>query len=275
MRLFFDKSYKSAKILTFIYLNTISQTLFVGKVCFDLETATSTNVYAQTLLSQKKILDGTLIFARQQTAGKGQLSNTWEAEPFQNITLSIVFYPTFLKVQHHFLLNQAIALGVHDFVQNYVKKQVKIKWSNDIYVQDKKIAGILIQNSLQGEMLQHSIVGIGININQSIFLSDAPNPTSLTIETKEYFKIEDCIAHLCQCLEQRYLQLRQQNFEKLRLDYLNSLYLRGEWRNYEKTATNERFLGCIEGVKDTGHLFMRTNKGVEVFDLKEIKFLRK
>jgi BirA family biotin operon repressor/biotin-[acetyl-CoA-carboxylase] ligase len=275
LELFFDKSYKSAKILTFIDLNTITQTLFVGKVCFDLETATSTNTYAQTLLAQKKILDGTLIFARHQTAGKGQLSNIWESEANQNITLSVVFYPTFLKIQNHFLLNQAIALGVHDFVQFYVKKQTKIKWSNDIYVQDKKIAGILIQNSLQGETLQHSIVGIGININQSVFLSNAPNPTSLTIETKEYFKIEDCIEYLAQCLEQRYLQLRQQNFEKLRLDYLNSLYLRGEWRNYEKTATGECFLGCIEGVKDTGHLIMQTIKGLEIFDLKEIKFLQK
>jgi BirA family biotin operon repressor/biotin-[acetyl-CoA-carboxylase] ligase len=273
LRLFFDKSYKSAKILTFIYLNTILQTLFVGKNCFDLETVPSTNVFALSLLAQKKIAEGTIVIARSQTAGKGQLTNVWESEPNKNITLSVVFYPSFLQISNHFLLNQAIALGVHDFIQIYVKKQIKIKWSNDIYIENKKVAGILIQNSLQGNTLQHSVVGIGININQTIFLSDAPNPTSLTNETGEYFNLDAAISFLCKCLEERYLQLRQQKFQQLRIDYANALYQRDEWRNYERVATQERFLGKIEGVKETGHLILQTIKGLEIFDLKEIKFL--
>ncbi len=224
------------------------------------------------LLSQKKQIEGTIIVAKSQSAGRGQLNNKWESEPNKNISLTAIFYPTFLSVANHFLLNQAMALGVYDFIQFYVKKQVKIKWSNDIYVENKKIAGILIQNSLQGATLQHSVVGIGININQILFQSDAPNPTSFAMEMGEVFDLEKLIEKLCKCLENRYLQLRNQHFLQLKLDYAKVLFRRDEWHKYERCADGEHFLGKIEGVKDSGHLIMQTNRGFELFDLIEIKF---
>jgi BirA family biotin operon repressor/biotin-[acetyl-CoA-carboxylase] ligase len=253
-------------------LNTISNTLFVGKVFFNFEELPSTNLYALELLSQKKPIEGTVVAAKSQSDGRGQLNNRWESEPNQNIAMSAIFYPSFLSVANHFLLNQAMALGVHDFIQFYVKKQVKIKWSNDIYVENKKIAGILIQNSLQGSTLQHSVVGIGININQLLFQSDAPNPTSFALEMGELYELEKLIEFLCKCLENRYLQLRNQQFHALRLDYAKVLFRSNEWHKYEHCSTGEYFLGKIEGVKDSGHLIMQTNRGFELFDLKEIKF---
>lgn len=253
-------------------MNTITSTLFIGKINFNFDSLPSTNLYALELLSQKKPLEGTTVTAKNQFDGKGQLNNKWESEPYKNITMSVIFYPSFLSVSNFFLLNQAIALGVHDFIQNHVKKQVKIKWSNDIYVDSKKIAGILIQNNLQGTLINSCVVGIGLNVNQELFLSDAPNPTSLILQTGKQFDLEILMEDLCKCLENRYLQLRQQNFATLRNDYANVLYQRDEWCNYIRTVSGERFLGRIEGVKDSGQLIMQTNRGLELFDFKEIKF---
>jgi BirA family transcriptional regulator, biotin operon repressor / biotin---[acetyl-CoA-carboxylase] ligase len=225
------------------------------------------------LLTQKRLSEGTVVVAKHQTAGRGQMTNIWESEPYQNITLSIVLYPSFLPIAQHFLLNQAVALAISDGVSQTLAKQSKIKWSNDIYVAQRKIAGILIQNSIQGSTIQHSIIGIGLNVNQTIFTSNAPNATSLTIEYGEYFNIDDIIALLCENIEKRYLQLRQQKFQLIRLDYVNVLYQREQWCHYERVSNQERFLGKIEGVKDDGHLIMQTNRGLELFSLKEIKFL--
>lgn len=249
-------------------------TLFIGKVYLEFDSLSSTNSYLAELLAQQKLAEGTVLIAKQQTAGRGQLQNVWESEAYQNITMSLVLYPTFLPIAQHFLLNQAIALAVYDTIQQILSKQVKIKWSNDIYVAQRKIAGILIQNNLQGNIIQQSIIGIGLNVNQQLFLSNAPNPTSLTIETGEYFNLDNLIAQLCKNLENRYLQLRQQKLQQIRQDYVNSLYQINEWHHYERTHNQEHFLGKIEGVKDDGHLIMQTNRGLELFNLKEIKFLR-
>lgn len=252
---------------------TTINTLFIGKVYLEFDSLPSTNSFLAELLSNQKLSEGSVIITKQQTAGKGQLQNSWESEAYQNITMSLVLYPTFLPIAQHFLLNQSIALGVYDTVQQTLSKQVKIKWSNDIYVEKRKVAGILIQNSIQGNKIQHSIIGIGLNVNQKQFFSNAPNPTSLTIESGEYFNLDNIIALLCKNIETRYLQLRQQKLQQIRLDYANALYQRDEWCHYERINNSEFFLGKIEGVKDDGHLIMQSNRGLELFDLKEIKFL--
>lgn len=254
-------------------MTTTINTLFIGKVYLEFDSLPSTNSYLAELLAQKKLPEGAVLIAKQQTAGKGQLQSSWESEAYQNITMSLVLYPSFLPISQHFLLNQAIALAVRDVVHQFCSKKTSVKWSNDIYVENRKIAGILIQNTLQGALIQHSIVGIGLNVNQKHFLSNAPNPTSLTIETGEYFNLFEIIAALCKNIENRYLQLRQQKLQQIRLDYVSALYQRDEWYKYECTDNQVQFLGRIEGVKDDGHLIMQTNRGIEIFNLKEIKFL--
>lgn len=254
-------------------MNTISNTLFVGKVFITLASVDSTNAYAHHLCATTSPIDGTAIFTTEQTQGRGQLNNKWESEPQQNIALSIIFKPDFLKIANHFLLNQAIALGVHDLISQYVKEDVKIKWSNDIYVGSNKIGGILIQNSIQGTNIQHSIVGIGLNINQTEFSTAVPNPTSLRLLTQKDYDLLEIVEQLCIYLENRYLQLKSGQHLLLKKDYADRLYLNGIWAKYLRTADNNLIIGKIEGVKESGELILRTNMGLEIFDFKEIKFL--
>lgn len=267
------KYYKTAKIRKYIDLNTINNTLFVGKVLYSFENLPSTNTFAADLLAQKKTIEGTVIVAGAQTDGRGQQQNKWESEPHKNIAMSAIFYPTFLPLQKYFLLNRAVALAVYDTVRQFVDKDVKIKWSNDIYIEDKKVAGILIQNTIQGNDIQSSIIGIGINVNQLIFKSDAPNPTSIALCRGNIIDLDLVLNTLCKCLENRYLQLRQGREDELRMDYSLKLYRRDAWFHYIRTANGEQFLGRIESVKDSGHLIMETMRGLEIFDLKEIKFV--
>ena len=161
-------------------------TLFVGKVIHHFEQLPSTNEYATDFITKNKPSEGTVISASNQTAGRGQHDSIWESTANQNLTLSIVFYPTFLLPKHQFWLSQAIALGVRDFIAMNTNKKVFIKWANDIYIEHKKVAGILIQNSISGTAIMNSTVGIGININQSEFgFEGNERATSLFLETQK------------------------------------------------------------------------------------------
>ena len=160
-------------------------TLFVGKVLVELPRLTSTNLYAQELLSKSKPSEGTVISTSDQYAGRGQIGSGWESEAHKNITLTFIFYPAFLPIRQQFQLTQAISLGVKDCIEHFVPKNVKIKWPNDIYINDKKTCGILIQNTLSGAQISSSIIGIGININQTHFQTNPPNPTSFKLEMEQ------------------------------------------------------------------------------------------
>jgi BirA family biotin operon repressor/biotin-[acetyl-CoA-carboxylase] ligase len=130
-------------------------------------------------LAAKKVLEeGTILLAEAQTAGRGQWGTNWEAEPGKNLTFSMIFYPEFLAVKNHFLLSESITLGVATVLSTFVQG-ISIKWPNDIYYKDRKLAGILIENEIMGHTISQSIAGIGINVNQDVFCSDAPNPVSL------------------------------------------------------------------------------------------------
>jgi len=122
---------------------------------------------------------GTVVMAREQTAGRGQRGNSWEAEPGSNITLSLLLRPEGLEPACQFVISQAVSLAIVDMLGHFVSEPVRIKWPNDIYVGDRKICGILIENTVTGSAIDRSIIGIGLNVNQMEFHSDAPNPVSL------------------------------------------------------------------------------------------------
>jgi BirA family biotin operon repressor/biotin-[acetyl-CoA-carboxylase] ligase len=246
--------------------------LFIGQHFDEHQKLASTNAYAQLLLSKSKPSEGTVISARNQTIGRGQIGSLWESEPDKNLNLSVILYPTFLPIQQQFQLNQAISLGVRDFVAKYVQKLVKIKWSNDIYVNDNKICGILIQNTLKGVQIQSSIVGLGININQTDFLSNPPNPTSFKLETQRDFDLSEMKRTLCECLEPRYFQLKNRRHDELYLEYLSQLY-RYQERALFQRPNGEAFMGMITGISDIGKLEIETSGKMEEFAIKEVKFL--
>src|SRR5215470_8992785 len=145
----------------------------------EIKITASTNLFLKELLNKHPLKEWTIIVAETQTAGRGQMGNYWESEPSKNITCSILIYPHFLSIKQQFLLSEIVAIGLKETLAKYVKQDITIKWPNDLYFEKRKLAGILIENELINQKFSCSIVGIGLNVNQQIFKSDAPNPVSL------------------------------------------------------------------------------------------------
>jgi BirA family transcriptional regulator, biotin operon repressor / biotin---[acetyl-CoA-carboxylase] ligase len=255
-------------------LDTIYNTLFIGKFHERHEQLASTNLYALELLSKSKPSEGMVVSVSRQYDGRGQIGSSWESEPQKNVTMSVILYPTWLALHQQFSFNQCISLAVRDFVQACLpQKKVEIKWSNDIYIEHRKVAGILIQNTLNGANFQASVVGIGLNVNQTIFLSNAPNPTSLALESGSEYPIEDCISTLCSSIEFYYLQLKSGNVKAIHEKYLSFLYQKNKKCLYERTADKSIFRGTIVGISSQGKLEIYHGEAIESFDVKEVRFL--
>jgi BirA family transcriptional regulator, biotin operon repressor / biotin---[acetyl-CoA-carboxylase] ligase len=255
-------------------LESIISTLFIGKVVYHFERLPSTNVFAQELVSKSKPPEGTAISASFQTAGRGQIGSQWESSAHENIIVSIILYPSFLQAGQQFELNRAVALAVRDTLQTYLPDPVMIKWPNDIYVNNKKICGILIQNTLQTNVIQSSIVGIGINVNQQAFSDQATKATSLILETNINHDLVPLQESLCQNIEFYYLQLKSNKFAALNETFLTHLYRFNAWHHYKHLEGNYVFKGKIIGVNKDGLLEMLLQDNeILHFDLKQIQFV--
>ena len=231
----------------------------------------STNTYATNLLKYKRPPEGTIISTKYQTAGRGHGANKWESKQGENLTISIVLYPVFLKANEQFLLSMAISLGIKDFLGLYTP-DISIKWPNDIYVSDDKIAGILIENSISGNNFDYCIAGIGININQEKFTKDAPNPISLVQITGRKHSLDDSLNLLCRHLDFRYNQLKEvKNRQNIKANYLNNLYHYQEFVQFRHE--NKKFTAKITGIDQSGRLIIRHKNGeTEKFGFHEVSF---
>ena len=165
---------------------------FIGKTHIIKATLESTNSFLKQIIHSKEVKNGTIVSTKHQTTGRGQRNNVWESERNKNILMSFVFFPNNIPAENQFIISKAVSLSILDLLLKY-KKNVKIKWPNDIYIDDKKIAGILIENSLRGSEISNSIIGIGLNINQTFFSNKLPNPTSLKLETNKNYKTEEIL----------------------------------------------------------------------------------
>lgn len=247
-------------------------TMFIGKNRIEVEKVDSTNSYVARLHEKIPLFEGTIVTAQYQEQGRGQRGTIWQSEPNKNLTLSLFLQPGFLPTAEQFILNKVISLGVMELISSLSDNDTKIKWPNDIYVGNKKIAGILIENSVSGLTLQYSIVGIGINVNQEKFSSDLSNPTSLKLVTGGEFDLERCLSQLCFYIEKRYLQLRTNRMKEIDTDYLKALYQLGEWKNY--THQNKTVIARISGLTKNGKLILHKRDGQELIcDLKEVEFI--
>ena len=253
------------------------RTLFTGQNFIHLKSVDSTNSYAAELLRQNKQQEGTIICSFNQIAGRGQRGNKWLSEPNKNATFSIVLYPSFLQPDKQFLLTKVVSLAMADLMTELLNiaansHVVKVKWPNDIYVDKKKIAGILIENTLSEGAIKSSIVGIGINVNQTQFEGDF-TATSLTNLTKVEYDLIQIVEKACEYIEARYLQLKAGKKQQIDAAYLNCLYQLGEKKKY--LLPDERIVdGQIEGVSAEGRLqLMIDGEGTKEFALKEIRFL--
>lgn len=197
----------------------------------------STNRYLQQLCQEQgkeQIAEFTTVCADYQTAGKGQRGNSWESSKGANLLFSFVCYPTFLPIRRQFVLSQLISLSIKETLDEYCN-DISIKWPNDIYWQEKKICGILIENDLEGSNIGKCICGIGLNINQECFLSDAPNPISLKMITGKVHEREIILKTILHRIEQNYQKLKNEpNYaSELSMSYAKSLFRREGMHRYQ------------------------------------------
>jgi BirA family biotin operon repressor/biotin-[acetyl-CoA-carboxylase] ligase len=246
-----------------------ANTLFIGKNLVFMPECHSTNTQALQLCQAPATPEGTLVITDKQTAGRGQMGNVWEAHAGQNLTFSVVLRPSFLRVQEQYYLNMAISLGLCDFLRGFLQTPVYIKWPNDMLVRDKKVCGILIENSIQGMSLTYSVVGIGLNVNQTSFSSS--RAASLQTFTGRTHTLQHILDDLLVSLEQQYLTLRQGRFLQLKQTYEQALFGLGENRRFK--ANEEEFEGVVHGVDEAGRLVLQTAAGAQAFGLKEIEFI--
>lgn len=246
------------------------KTLFVGKKLTYLPTCHSTNDIAAEIIQKGKIINGTVIVTAHQTGGKGQRGNLWESEPNDNLLMSIIIDSSFLDLKNQFYLSIITALAIHSTLESLHVENIKIKWPNDAYINEKKIGGILIESTLIGNRLSSSIIGIGINVNQKVFSSK--RATSILNQNFESKLTPSVILEkLCENFEKYYLELKNKNFQKINSAYLKNLL----WINEVKSFRDKKgiFFGKISGILPNGQLIVCTKNEEKYYDIKEIEFL--
>jgi BirA family biotin operon repressor/biotin-[acetyl-CoA-carboxylase] ligase len=223
------------------------------------------------MIKKIEVTEGTIVSTNYQSSGRGQGKNSWESEDNKNLLISILLYPTMIRPEDQFLLSMALSLGICDFIRRHTTG-ISIKWPNDIYVNNDKIAGILIENSVMGESIEHTIAGIGININQEIFLSDAPNPVSLARLTGKQYDLTESLKLLAADLDRRYKLLISENHGIIRNDYQSLLYRHNQWHEYRDREGC--FTGRILSVTESGRLCVeRESRAVNEYSFREIDFI--
>lgn len=232
------------------------------------QTLSTNAALRETLAANPDLPSGTVVYTHCQTAGRGQRGNSWEAEPGMNVTMSMLLRPGALEAREQFAVSECVALGVARVLDGYLPDgmAVEVKWPNDVYVGDKKICGILIENSLSGNRVDYSIAGIGINVNQLVFRSSAPNPVSIAQLTGHVCDVETVMREVADeiiCL----------------LDWdrgsLHDLYCRSLWRcegmHPYMTPDGDCFFASILSVAPDGYLTLLTASGdTRRFAFKEI-----
>ena len=213
----------------------------------------------------------TLVTAEFQTAGRGADQNHWESAKGENLLLSLRVMPSSLPARRMFALSEATALAVRDTLG----KAFSIKWPNDIYFGDSKVAGILIENDLQGALVLRSIIGIGINVNQRCFLSDAPNPRSLTDIVGHDLERRFVLEQFMECFTHYFNQIeggKEDVLDALHESYKSSLYRFGEEHRY--SDKDGSFRATLVDVEPTGHLILRDTEGNRrKYEFKEVNYI--
>jgi BirA family transcriptional regulator, biotin operon repressor / biotin---[acetyl-CoA-carboxylase] ligase len=242
----------------------------IGEPFIILPTIDSTNNYAKGLIRDGLAKLGTVVFAEEQTQGRGQKNNQWHSEQGANIMMSVLLDTTWLSINEQFQLSCATAVACSDFFSKYAGDETCIKWPNDLYWRDRKAGGILIENLIKGNIGEKAIVGIGININQINFNQMKNKPVSLKQITGQSFDVKLLARELCTFLDKRYNELKEGNFEN-HLDLYNQrLFKRGEAVTLKKG--NEMFAATIESVNKNGEL-MTDNQLQSIFTHGEVEWI--
>ncbi len=242
-----------------------------------LQTTDSTNSEAHRVLADIDKLS--VIAAYSQTAGRGQRGNRWTSAPGENLTFSIILKPVehnmgAVNASDQFIITEIITLALAGYLKSKGIES-KIKWPNDIYCGNRKICGILIENSVRDGLLNSSVIGVGLNLNQTVFPSDVPNPTSMKLETGESYAPEKELDILMEHFSGYVRMASSENgYDKLKMMYLERMYRRNELHNFIDCRTGSEFRGIIRGISTNGCLTVENEKSEPVqFAFKEISYI--
>lgn len=241
----------------------------IGSQYLFLEQTDSTNTYCKNLLNQNpQPPEGLVVQAAEQTAGRGQMGSVWTSAKGQNLIFSCVVFPVFLPPTDQFYLNMAVSLSLAKVLDEYIDGIV-IKWPNDIYAGNKKIAGILIENSLLGSKLQSSVIGIGLNVNQNSFVG--LQATSLYMQTGIEYSLTHILQQWCVTFNHYYNLLKQRSFAAIKNAYMQRLWGYNKTVQYYKDDVLQS--GIIRGINSLGQLSVEENGTWMHYNFKEVKFV--
>jgi BirA family biotin operon repressor/biotin-[acetyl-CoA-carboxylase] ligase len=243
----------------------------IGSEIIRFDSTTSTNNYASALLHEGSAGDGTVIRAGFQTGGRGQEGNTWESERDKNLLISIILFPEKILPSDQFSISMAVSVALVRFLSRYLQG-VRIKWPNDIYFRDDKIAGILMECAISGNRISHAIAGLGLNVNQTIFAGTAPNPVSMKLITGIDYDVDAVMRELITDLDRSYASVLKEGRRAVEDEYLGMLYRKDQWHRF--SAAGKEFIGMITGIDDTGCLVVTGKSGTRrSYMFKEIVYL--
>lgn len=246
--------------------------LIIGNTLMEVASCTSTNDLLREIIEKSFQAEGFVLYTPYQTAGRGQIGTKWHSHPGDSLTFSLWLQPKFLHPARQFLLNMAISNALIQFMQQQVSVKSHIKWPNDLYIGNKKSGGILIENMITQHQISGSIIGIGINLNQTTFPPALPNPVSWKQITGLCYHPKTVLMQLFSYLDAWYHVLRIGAEQKIKAFYLQHLLGYNIMQSFEDTTG--KFKGIIQGIDEAGRLIIAKESGETcVYQLKEIQFV--
>ena len=233
----------------------------------------STNAFLKEMCYNNDVDNYTVVYSENQSKGRGQLNSKWDSESGKNLTFSVLVKNYSLEIRKQFYISKVISLAVYEVVNSLVNVPVAIKWPNDILTASKKVCGVLIENSVKRSEIQHSIVGIGLNVNQQSFVN-LPNATSLKMMTDEEYDLDLLLKKLIDSIKLYCKLINENKFDSIDEQYLKCLYKYEKPSMFRDVLKDMRFLGKIVGISQDGKLNVELeNEKIKEFNLKEIEFL--
>lgn len=237
-----------------------------------LDAIDSTNSYLRQLSATEAVEDFTVVVANYQTHGRGQMGTQWSSQPSKNLMVSVFKEVSFLDAEHQFFISIVVSLSILEALKMFHIKNLKVKWPNDILSENKKIGGILIENVIKQTKINATIIGFGINVNQTKF-NHLPQASSMRLISGQVYALDEVLQSILIKLERYFKMLEQKQFETLKTAYENYLFRKNKPSTFKDTK-GDLFSGYIKGVSESGHLQIMVEDGiVKAYDLKTVTLL--
>lgn len=231
----------------------------------------STNKFLQMLTETEELPSGSIVLTDFQTAGRGQIGNSWESEAGKNLTFSILFHPVDIPAYMPFVISEMVSLSVKYTLDKYIP-DITVKWPNDIYYKDRKITGILIENAIIQSKISQSIIGIGMNVNQTKFCSNAPNPVSIAQITGKPYDLKNIMEDFRQIFTEQSARINNLCFDSIHRDYIRAAYRKEGF--YKYADKDGLFEAKIEDIEPSGHLILERINGFRSrYAFKEVTYI--